>query len=648
MADRIEARSWQVVGRLDHMFLQYTQNVGQPNQQVFYLSGTHQAGSGSLINYFGSIKVNSGPFNSQSFDFGKNYTGQQTLATADSLQATWNKMVDNAKYIERIKFDYDLLSTNSNALIHTLLKNAGLPDTDALEATRRDFYGADVDLDEVNGLETKDGPPPLGITPIDFYAPDFRGGGSRGGGFGGGNAFGGSTTTTFFGGSSGRWVLVGVGEEGGRIDYGYRWIEATATRIKPVVLDLDGDGVELTSAETSPGFDFLGSGLTKTMGWFTGGDALLIHDANGNNYVDNGSEISFIHHSPASLSDLEALRVFDTNANGSLDPGDAAFNQFRLWRDSNNNGVSDAGELSTLNELGVHSIGLHGSGGGYEVVGNQILGTSAFTRTNGSQGTAYDVGLKAFDRGTRLIGQDGTWAVIETENGENVGVLQTYGSVVTRTLGSFEILGDTRTGYQLSDAPDDISTSIGGAQNRSFYLDTAGGDDRIDLGSTHHGSVIKAGAGSDRVVGSTGNDHISTGTGYYDVVDDYGGDDYYLVQSTNSLIADRSGKDVVVFEVLSFAEAEFYHRGVDIVIASRDGSQRHFIENMGADNPDNLYEIEFFIFADRTVTFDEAMAFADIGGWRGNDARLPNEPDPDVVFATSHQSPAMLIQEYIV
>ncbi|HZF44648.1 MAG TPA: hypothetical protein VEZ48_14710 [Sphingomonadaceae bacterium] len=621
------------------MFLQYTKNVGQPNQQVFYLSGTHQAGSGSLINYFGSIKVNSGPFNSQSFDFGRTYTGQQTLANGDSLQATWNKIVENAKYIESLKFDYDLLSTNSNALIHTLLKNAGLPDTDALEATRRDFYGADIDLDEVNGIETKDGPPSLLITPIKFYEGAFRGGG---GGFHEGGNFSGSSTT-FFGGSSGRWVYSSV-EIQGQSNGGWRWVEATATRIKPVVLDLDGDGVELTSAESSPGFDFLGSGLAKTMGWFTGGDALLVHDANGNNYVDNGSEISFIHHSPASLSDLEALRVFDTNANGLLDPGDAAFNEFRLWRDNNQNGVSDPGELSTLNALGVHSLSLYGSGGGYEIAGNQILGTAAFTRTNGSQGTAYDVGLKAFDRGTRLIAEDGTWAVIQTE-GEDVGVRQTYGSVVTSTLGSFEVLGDTRTGYQLSDAPDDISVSYGGSGNRSFYLDTAGYDDRINLGATYHGSVIKAGAGNDQVVGSTGNDHISTGTGYYDIVQDYGGDDYYFIQATNSSITDHSGTDVIVFEVLTFANAEFYHQGEDIVVASRDGSQRHFIENMGADSS---YGIEFFMFADRTVTRDEAMALADIGGWRGYDARLPDEPAPDLAFAMAHQSSAMLIQEYIV
>lgn len=461
-------------------------------------------------------------------------------------------------------------------------------------------------------------------TPLSHYF-DIFGGGGRGGGFVTAGYSGGGGGGAYIGGTSGHWVRLGVSVGNSETDWGWRWVEATASRIRPVVLDLDGDGVELTDAQNSPGFDFFGEGLVKTMGWFAGGDALLVHDANGNGFVDNGAEISFIHHAPGSTSDLQALRVFDVNGNGWLDPGDGAYPQFRLWRDANFNGISDPGELSTLQALGVQSINLHGTGGGYQVAGNDIVGTAAFARTDGTSGTAYDVGFAAFSRGTRLVGEDVNWAIIETENSEQLGVFKHGTSVTIGSLGTFEVNGDTRTGYQLGDGSDSVSTGTMG--NRAFYLDTAGGDDMINLSSSYHGSVIKAGAGNDGITGSQGDDFISTGPGRYDWVRDWQGDDYHIIQSNHSTIYDHAGTDVAVFERLSFSNVEFWYEGGNVVVSSLDGTQRHWIMDMMF-NPG--MGVEYAMFQDRTLSREELIGLAELGGPRGFDAR-PVEPDADLV-----------------
>ncbi|HQO35523.1 MAG TPA: hypothetical protein PLG59_12720, partial [bacterium] len=58
----------------------------------------------------------------------------------------------------------------------------------------------------------------------------------------------------------------------------------------PVVLDLDGDGIELTSAGNGVEFDITGDGTTETTAFATGDDAFLALDRNGNGQIDNGRE----------------------------------------------------------------------------------------------------------------------------------------------------------------------------------------------------------------------------------------------------------------------------------------------------------------------------------------------------------------------
>ncbi|WP_052094352.1 immunoglobulin-like domain-containing protein [Pseudohaliea rubra] len=129
--------------------------------------------------------------------------------------------------------------------------------------------------------------------------------------------------------------------------------------VAPIALDLDGDGVEYLSRDAGVVFTDQVTGEAVNTAWVAGDDGLLVIDANNSGTVDEAREYVFTEWSETAETDMEAVaEVFDSNQNQMLDPGDEAWSQFAVWQDANSDGVTDAGELVSLDELGVESIAL--------------------------------------------------------------------------------------------------------------------------------------------------------------------------------------------------------------------------------------------------------------------------------------------------
>jgi hypothetical protein len=123
----------------------------------------------------------------------------------------------------------------------------------------------------------------------------------------------------------------------------------------PLVLDLDGDGLELTSrTNVNVHFDVDNDGFAERTAWVTGDDGFLARDLNGNGKIDHIGELF----GDAATSGFTALATLDSNGDGKIDAADAEFASLRVWRDLNGNGVTDAGELKTLAESGITEISL--------------------------------------------------------------------------------------------------------------------------------------------------------------------------------------------------------------------------------------------------------------------------------------------------
>ena len=184
------------------------------------------------------------------------------------------------------------------------------------------------------------------------------------------------------------------------------------TYTTPVLLDLNGDGhvdlrpLDLGAGSVNTSFDWDGDGVVDETAWVGPNDGFLAIDlgaggaAGADGLIDQAHEIAFASWADPDgslgLSDLDGLRlVFDTNQDNVLDPNDDRWSEFRIWRDSNQNGVSDAGELLTMSEAGIKLVNLIPNPGGAQAFddGSSISGTSSYETTNGQTHLVADASL---------------------------------------------------------------------------------------------------------------------------------------------------------------------------------------------------------------------------------------------------------------
>lgn len=131
--------------------------------------------------------------------------------------------------------------------------------------------------------------------------------------------------------------------------------------VTPVLVPLsDAPFARLIDRTSNVAFDFAGTGDARAQGWLTPDAAWLVWDPEWRGEVRSGFDMIGQRTWSVFWRDgFEALRALDDNRDGQLTG--AELGGLALWRDANNNGVSEPGEVLPANVHGIAALAVRGT-----------------------------------------------------------------------------------------------------------------------------------------------------------------------------------------------------------------------------------------------------------------------------------------------
>ncbi|WP_195892555.1 putative Ig domain-containing protein [Geotalea daltonii] len=193
--------------------------------------------------------------------------------------------------------------------------------------------------------------------------------------------------------------LVALSRDQNEVDFCRAGSTPPSRKPDPLLVDLDGDGIETTRINTTTYFDHDANGTAERTAWIGKDDGLLVMDRNGDGIINNGRELfgdnTLLRSGSLAGGGFAALTDLDSNKDGKIDATDPGFDRLRVWQDGNGDAVSTPDELIDLYTLGIKEIALATqSVNALDGKGNTIVSNGTFTREDGSTSTIAEYRLK--------------------------------------------------------------------------------------------------------------------------------------------------------------------------------------------------------------------------------------------------------------
>jgi Ca2+-binding RTX toxin-like protein len=175
-----------------------------------------------------------------------------------------------------------------------------------------------------------------------------------------------------------------------------RRAEQTRPTTCPLIVDLDGDGIETLTLEAGVYFDHDGNGFAELTGWVSPKDGLLAWDRNANGIIDSGAELfgnnTFDMNGGMASNGFEALAALDINQDSVIDSSDTLWEQLGIWQDRNSNAILDSGEWLSMEKAGISKLHLHYQNSeAIDRQGNQHRQLGSFLNNTGEERAVTDV-----------------------------------------------------------------------------------------------------------------------------------------------------------------------------------------------------------------------------------------------------------------
>jgi hypothetical protein len=123
----------------------------------------------------------------------------------------------------------------------------------------------------------------------------------------------------------------------------------------------------------------------------------LVRDLNGNGCIDDGSEMfgsaTVLPDGSRASNGFMALAALDQNGDGEISAPDPAFAELGVWTDSNQNGVTDPGELRSLSSVQIDALSLAATPARQVQQGNLVGLIGSYRSSDGQSHLLADVWL---------------------------------------------------------------------------------------------------------------------------------------------------------------------------------------------------------------------------------------------------------------
>jgi len=220
----------------------------------------------------------------------------------------------------------------------------------------------------------------------------------------------------------------------------------------------------------------------------TGVDGVYV---NGNGQIDDITELFSEYFAEGKTTGLGALSTLDENGDGIIDQNDSQFADLQIWRDLNQDGISQSDELKSLADYGIESFDLNATQTNESILDSTLMSNGTVNLNDGStlgySEVAFAVESKTID--SILVSENIDLSAVVAEGARDIELMDLRGNgddcLTIQALDVLDITDSNNILMVEGDAGDSVQVASGwvsqGSENGYEHFTMEGSDAHLYL-----------------------------------------------------------------------------------------------------------------------------------------------------------------------